>query len=423
MDHQDQKEARWPPARLFAFRFAFVYLVLYNLPSPLGYLPYTRSLGERYELLWQKVVPWFAKHILHLSHQISYSPYEGDTPYEYVKVLCFLTLALTSAIVWLFSDRSRENHAKLQRWLFVYVRIVVGAAMISYGAGKIFQRQFVDPDLYKLLQPHGKSSLMDLLWTFMGASGGYRVFTGCIELLCGIFLFIPRLATLGALIGAAALANIFALNVFYGVWVKLYSFHLFFMCIFLLLPQTQQFLNFLVLNRTAEPAPETPLFNRKRLNTGALVLQLLLAVFLVSHELYQSHDVEKQKFASRPPFYGIWMVDEFTLAGKIAPPLLTDTTRWQRVIFEYPNGVGVQSMSGSWTGYRLRRDMEKKTFAMENRDATKKFAFTFVSPEAQSLALEGTDGTNPISVSLHRVDEKQFTLLDQKIHWISEDPD
>lgn len=42
--------------------------------------------------------------------------------------------------------------------------------------------------------------------------------------------------------------------------------------------------------------------------------------------------------ASRPPFYGIWMVDEFTLGGKVLPPLWTDESHWQSGLSVSPNG-------------------------------------------------------------------------------------
>ncbi len=96
--------------------------------------------------------------------------------------------------------------------------------------------------------------------------------------------------------------------------------------------------------RTAEPESETPLFSRNRLNAGALAVQLFLCAFLVCYNLYQAFDFEKQQLAGRPPFYGIWVVDEFTYAGNVVPPLLRDKTRWQRVIFHYPKGVCIQSI-------------------------------------------------------------------------------
>jgi hypothetical protein len=40
-----------------------------------------------------------------------------------------------------------------------------------------------------------------------------------------------------------------------------------------------------------------------------------------------------------PPLYGIWDVDEFLIDGQVRPPLLTDTGRWRRVIFERPGSA------------------------------------------------------------------------------------
>jgi hypothetical protein len=424
MENQDQETANWSRVNLLAFRFAFVYLVLYNLPFPLGVLPYTGSLAQRYQILWHKLVPWVGRHVLHLSHEIMTSNNcSGDTTYDYVRVLCFFGLALAASALWSFLDRSHSNYQRLHEWLRSYVRLSVGAAMLMYGAGKIFQVQFPQPNLYKLLEPYGDFSPMGLLWTFMGASRGYSVFTGCVQLLGGILLFVPRMTTLGALVGLAISSNIFVLNVYCDVPVKLYSLHLLLFCFFLVLPEARRLVNFFLLNRRVD---ETALFNHRRLNAGALVVQLTLGAFLVCSYLYREHNYEKQNFgiASRPPFYGIWIVDEFTLGGKVLPPLLTDETRWQRVVFQFPKGVGVQSMNGGLTGYSLRRDMAKKTFAMEKpNDPKKKFEFTFSSPDSQSLTLEGSDGGNEIRVKLHRMDEKQFALLGGSFHWINEDAD
>jgi uncharacterized membrane protein YphA (DoxX/SURF4 family) len=424
---ETQDPARWPHPTLFAFRFAFVYLVLYNLPFPFGpfALPHTESVSAKYQFLWHHFVPWVGKRLLHLRHDITnFSNGSGDTTYDYVLVLCYLTLALAAAVLWSFLDRSHSDYPKLHQWLRLYVRLSVGAVLLSYGAAKLFQQQFHSPTWYELLGTYGESSPMDLLWIFMGTSRGYCIFTGCVEMFSGILLFIPRWTTLGGLFGIAAMSNVFAINLFYDVPVKLYSLHLLLMCAFLVLPDARRLADFFVLNRAAEPAAITTLFSRHRLNAGALLVQLLLGGFLFCSDLYQSHGLEKQEVASRPPFYGIWVVDDFKLDGKATPPVMTDEVRWQRMIFQFPKGVGIQSMNGAWTGYWLHRDMEKKTFNIDKpNDPTKKFSFTFSNLDPQSLILDGSDGANQIRVRLHRVDEKQFALLGAVPHWIHEDAD
>jgi hypothetical protein len=427
MENQDQAAADWSRMQLLAFRFAFVYLVLYFLPFPFGAFPHTGSVAQKYDSLWHKLVPWVGKHVLHCSHEIMTSRNcSGDTTYEYLRVLCFLGLAFAASLLWSFLDRSHANYQRMHQWLRAYVRLSVGAAMLMFGAAKIFQVNFPQPNLYKLLEPLGDYSLMGLLWTSTGASRGYSIFAGSVQMFAGILLFVPRLTTLGALVGLAVLSHIFALTVGYDVPVKLYSLHLLLVCFLLVLPDAQRLVDFFLLNRSVAPSPETTLFNHRLLNASALVAQLTLGGFLVCSHLYRAHDYEKRNFgmASRPPFYGIWTVDEFMISGKVLPPPLTDDTRWHRAIFQFPKKVGIQSMSGSWTEYWLHRDMVKKTFAMEKpNDPKKGFEFTFSNPDSQSLTLEGNDGGNEIRVKLHRVDGKQFALLGGGFHWITEDAD
>ncbi|PYU79836.1 MAG: hypothetical protein DMG50_22615 [Acidobacteria bacterium] len=427
MENQDQAAADWSRVQLFAFRFAFVYLILYFLPFPFGAFPHTGSLAQKYESLWHKLVPWAGKHVLHLSHEIMTSTNcSGDTTYEYVRVLCFLGLAFAASVLWSFLDRSRPNYQRIHQWLRSYVRLSVGAAMLVFGAAKIFLVHFPQPNLCKLLEPLGDYSLMGLLWTFTGASRGYSVFAGCVQMLSGILLFVPRLTTLGALVGLAVFSHIFALTVCYDVPVKLYSLHLLLVCFFLVLPDARRLVDFFLLNRSVAPCRETALFNHKPLNASAFIAQLTLGGFLACSYLYGAHDYQNRLFgmASRPPFYGIWVVDEFTLGGKALPPLLTDETRWQRVVFQFPKKVGIQSMNGAWTGYWVREDMAKKTFAMEKANGLRnEIEFTFSNPDSRSLTLEGSDNGSAIRVKLHRVDEKQIALLGGGFHWISEDAD
>ena len=427
MEKQDQAAAHWSRVELLAFRFAFVYLILYYLPFPFGALPHTGRVAQKYESLWHKLVPWVGKHVLHLSHEIRTSTNcSGDTTYDYVRVLCFLFLAFAATVLWSFLDRPHRNYQRIHEWLRSYVRLSVGAAILMYGAAKIFRMHFPPPNLYKLLEPLGDYSPMSLLWTFTGASRGYSIFAGGVQMLGGILLFVPRLTTLGALVGLVVFSNIFALNLGYDLPVKVYCLHLLLVCLFLLLPDALRLVNFFLLNRSVAPSPETGLFHHKRQNAVALVAQLTLGGFLVCSCLYRAHDFEKQNFgrASRLPFYGIWTVDEFLLGGKALPQLLTNDLRWQRVVFQFPEKVGIQSMDSSWTVYWLHQDMAKKTIAMEKpNDPKKEFEFTFLNPDSRSLTLEGSDGRNEIRVKLHRVDEKQFALLSGDFHWIHEDAD
>jgi hypothetical protein len=55
---------RWHPFTRTAFRFAFVYLLLYNLPFPLTVFPYVDRAAEFYNSFWNWIVTRVARAVL-----------------------------------------------------------------------------------------------------------------------------------------------------------------------------------------------------------------------------------------------------------------------------------------------------------------------------------------------------------------------
>jgi hypothetical protein len=416
----------WRLSSRIMFRFAFAYLVLYNLPFPVNAIPNAEFVDRVYTSLWNWVVPWVGAHVLHLSYEITVLPNgSGDTTWNYVQVFCFFILAVIATIAWSLLDRKRQSYTRLYDWLRVYVRFALGVAMISYGSYKVIQSQFPPPSLDRLLQPFGDASPMGLLWTFMGASQSYNLFTGLGEMLGGVLLFVRRTTLLGALVSIAVMSQIVMLNFSYDVPVKLYSLHLLAMAIFLVVPDARRLANVLVLNRAAEPAELMPLFGRQWLNRSALVLVTVCLVAFVGWTLYGSYSARKLygDLAERSPLRGIWEVEEFQVDGQILPLLLTDATRWRRVIFDYPGLIAVQQMSDSRIRYALALDTEKKTLDLSKRGDPKwKATLTYEQPEPTVLTLTGQLDGQQIRAKLRRTDESRFLLRSRGFHWINEYP-
>lgn len=418
--------ARWRFTTRVAFRFAFAYFVLYIIPFPVDLLPFTTTLLEKYQNLWQAIVPWVGKHVLRLSYDITVFPNgSGDTTYNYVQVLCFMVIAAVAAAVWSALDRRRPGYDRLNQWLRLYVRFSLASAMIGYGAFKVIPIQMPAPFLTRLLQPYGESSPMGLLWTFIGASKGFEIFTGCAELLAGLLLILPRTAMLGALVCLANTTMIFVLNMCYDVPVKLYSFHLLVMSLFLLGPDFRRLANLFLLNRAVEPARIHQFFKRRRLNHAFLALQVLFGLYLVGSSLYGSYKQSKVYGAGAPtpPLYGIWSVEEFSVDGQVLPPLLTDTTRWQRAIFQFPEMVTIQPMTGPNQRFKLALDMDGKTLSLGKQDNPDwKAGFSFDRPDPETLTLQGEFEGRKTSAKLVRFDESKFLLRNRGFNWIQEYP-
>jgi hypothetical protein len=176
---------------------------------------------------------------------------------------------------------------------------------------------------------------MAVLWASIGASRSYEFFTGCAEIVGGLFLFIPRTTLLGALICAASMTNVFILNMTYDVNVKGWSSHLILMSAFLLAPDAKRLMNMFLLNRPVQPSFRVPLFRSPSVDRAAQGVILLVGVILLAGGFNSAVRRYRAEVAEPlPPLYGIWTVEDFSVDGQSRPPLITDNVRWRLVVFE-----------------------------------------------------------------------------------------
>ena len=416
----EQPQRRWRPFTRMAFRFAFVYFLLYNLPFPLNAFPYVEKVGSFYDSFWIWLVPQVGRATLHREVSTAFNG-SGDRTYDFLLVACLLLIALVSTVIWTLLDRKRPAYPTLYRWLNLYVRFALGTAMIGYGAFKVISSQFPAPTLDRLMQSYGDSSPMGLLWTFMGASEPYTMFVGFAEMISGILLFSRKTSTLGALMSIGVLSNVVALNFSYDVPVKLYSSHLLAMAIFLVLPDVRRLANFLILNRPVEPVRVQPFFQRKLWHRGAQVFASLFLIAVVGISLYQSYD-QRRSFISRgrSPLYGVWEVEEFSLGQA---PATTSAPRWRRMVFDFPGRVVVQTATDAPERLGLELDQDKRTLTLRKRDDpswNSVLTYEQVSPEVVRLA--GALNGSEMTARLRRSDERKFLLIDRGFHWINEFP-
>jgi uncharacterized membrane protein YphA (DoxX/SURF4 family) len=421
---QAEPAPRWNPALLIAFRFVFSYLILYNISTFIDLIPFTDTISEKYEQVWQRLVPWIGSHVLHLAQPITiFSNGSGDTTYDYVKLLPQLVIAVVATLAWSFMDRRRTNYRVLHQWFMLLMRIALGITMISYGAVKVIKSQFPDPSLARMIQPFGDASPMGLLWTFMGASRAYNIFTGGVECLGGFLLFIPRLTTLGALVSIGALTNIFILNMSYDVPVKLFSFHLLLMAVVLAAPDLRRLAEFFLFHRQVQLSTYSPRLRRRWTRwvlVGAQVLILGYYSIISFVHSYQSFI----RYNAKPPLYGIWSVDEFSVDNQVIPVSAKDPARWHRLIVDNRFEVSLQSIDGARDRYRSSYDMPGKKITLTKRDnpTLPALNLSFTNPQSDSMELEGTVDGKHLYVKLHRSPEPAFLLNTRGFHWINEYP-
>ncbi|HLY64423.1 MAG TPA: DoxX family protein [Chloroflexota bacterium] len=422
---------QWSLATRIGFRFVFSYFLLYLGPGAVGALGLRdRVISTPYRAMWMaiwhSVVPWVGENLLHLKGDFREIPNgSGDELYDYILVLCICVLAVVVTAVWSWMDRRRPNYQRLHAWLRLLMRLSIAAPMIGYGVNKLFQAQFPEPPLVRLIDPLGQTSPMGFLWTFMGYSRAYSFFGGLGETLGGVLILVPQFTALASLITIGVMSNVFMLNMCYDVPRKIYSIHIILICTFLLLPELRRLANLFVFNRTAEPALETPLFTKSNWNRLALLFQIGYGVLALSTASYQARQ-DEVKYATHlsPAVRGIWYVDDFTLDNVPHLPLLTDKERWKQVVLDTPNLINVQMMDETLQQYPLRLDEQQNTLRFADIGSPHwKGEFTIEHSQPDSMTLTGEVDDRPMVVHLRRLDIKdpnKFLLINRGFHWVNQ---
>ena len=346
----------------------------------------------------------------------------GDKVFDWVFFFALFVFSAAGTVVWSSLDRKRENYATAYKWFRLFIRFALAGMLIAYGMAKVIPVQMPFPSLLKLVEPYGNFSPMGVLWSSIGAIPAYEMFAGCAEVLAGILLIVPRTTTLGALLAVADMTQVFVLNMTYDVPVKLLSFHLILLALFLLAPEMQRLADFFVLNRPVERSGGFPLFEGQRANRIALAVQVVFGIYLLGADLYYWRAAAHARGeAIKSPLYGIWNVDNVEVDGKPRALLVTDPTGWRRVIFYH--GVGFQHMDDSFARYGASIDVKKGTIALTNpEDANWRAGFIFHRVATDRMTIDGKMDNHRVHMGLSLVDASKFMLVSRGFHWIQDYP-
>jgi len=372
------------------------------------------------------MVEWTAAHVFAVTRPLVVTGSgSGDKMFDWAQAFCFLVIAAVVTVAWSFVARRRESHVRLHVWFRLFLRFALGSTLISYGSAKAIPLQMPYPSLARLVEPFGHFSPMGVLWSSIGASRPYEIFTGCAELTAGILLVIPSTVTLGALVSLACAIQIFILNMAYDVPVKLFSFHLILMSLFLLAPDARRLLNALVLDRPADRSPVPSPGGTARAIRIGVILQMVFGAYLVGMNIRGSLEGWKQYGGGAPksPLYGIWNVAYMSIDDVERAPLITDNDRWRRVMFDRPTAVTFQRMDDTFARFGSKIDMETKSLTLSKRDDPKWTAtFSIEQPAADRMILKGAmDGKN-VQMRLELFPRERFLLVNRGFNWIQEYP-
>lgn len=405
----------WHPLTRIAFRFCFVYFGLFCLLFAQILFVYLGIVGRwlpQDAIIWQMkalepLFTWVGDHVFGVAAVLHLDSGSGDQAVIWVMVFVLAVIAAVATLIWSVLDRRRPAYDRLYAWFAMFLRLSLAGQMLFYGVAKVIPTQMPSPPLAALLQPFGELTPMSVLWLQVGSSHPYEIALGAVEVAGGLLLFWNRTALLGALISLAAMAQVFLLNMTYDVPVKLLSSHLLLLSAFLVAPYVGRLTNALLLQRPSEPMTQPALFGSPRANRAASAVVTLLALWVTTGIVIEGWSAWREYGDGRPKpeLYGIWAVTEFTADGVTLPPLTTDETRWQRVVFDEPGLITYQLMDGELV-----------------QAPTEDTAMRFERLAPSRLRAVGDLGGAHVTMSLEKVDLDSFTLRTRGFNWVQDYP-
>jgi predicted DCC family thiol-disulfide oxidoreductase YuxK/uncharacterized membrane protein YphA (DoxX/SURF4 family) len=382
--------------------------------------PFTWLVGQHTSIT-QGVVGWAGE--LLTGAEVSFQQTgSGDRLANYLDVSLDFLIAAAIVIAWWVWRRSKPISPRVADFGRVLLRYYLAYVMFAYGFAKIFPLQFpgLGPD--RLLQSYGDSSPMGLLWTFMGASAGYQIFAGCAEALGGFLLLFRRTTLLGSLIVAIVMTNVFAMNMFFDVPVKLYSFHYLVFAIVLAIPDLPRLAGLFVANVPVWPRDLRPFWGRSRwLNHAAGVAKLALIALLLYSNIASGYTqmYTRGPWAAAHPLRGVYQVEAFTIDGEPG----ADAERWVRVGLNAPFIGTVQRADGTAERMRLSVDDEASSFTLYDRSLSEPpdEALAWERLDDGAILVRGVFEGRDIEATLRPL-ETESLLTTRGFRWINEYP-
>ena len=415
---------QWTFIRKIAFRFIFIFFSLILFPFPLNVIPKSDLIFKYYDQLWTAFINWSAKVFFQIEQTLEMKfTGSGDMLYNWMWYFCIILAAFVLGIIFTMFDRKRSNYNKLQGWFNLILRYYLAYILLNYGIIKLFYLQFSSPSLETLFHTYGQSSPMHLMWTFMGFSKGYTIFSGAAETIAGLLLLFGRTKTLGALIAFGVMLNVFVLNMCYDIPVKQFSFQLLLMASYLISLDWRRLFRLFILNKAVAKPYETPLLENKNSKMILLTIQLIFVCFVVISMVIQNTKSQKLYGEKREKstLYGVYDVTTFVDNNDTIPPLLGDQHRWKKVLFDYPDRISIITMDDNILRFKSEIDTASQRIKLTDYSAGDSYEILFEKNE-QDLALSGNLYGKDLFMELTYYDISNFALLNRGFHWINEVP-
>lgn len=331
----------WRPKEIFLLRLGFLFFAILSIPYDLNLF---RSLSGGIFSFEN----WFQLATYRTSF-IPESLYVGINLEGYYNWLIALVLALAGVFFWGKSKYGKNtvDHDQLYYWLRVLLRYRLALAAIFLGIVKFLPIQIPDATISDLHTEYGDYLLWKLYYLTNGISvAGYVPVIGLLEIGGGLFLLHKRTIVIGAGLLLAVFLNVVLINYVYAIGEQVYSSFLFLLAFVLILYDLPRLYSLLVRETTSYPDTFEPYYTDK----VGRVRPFLQVLFLLIIGVFSVQAYSSWKDANYPFPYeqglegtsGVYDVRDFVLNGDTLVYSLTDSVRWQNVVFEEWNTLSIR---------------------------------------------------------------------------------
>ena len=411
-----QKKEEWSAAARLLFKFICIYIILFALPV---------------QMLYQDLIIWFGQKFLGVEGEVSTAGTgSGDMLIHWLTFWFHLIIALLGTLIWTAIDRNRKTYHRAGEGLYIFVRYYLALVLFMYGISKIIPLQFSEPNLIRLTQEYGDSSPMGLAWTFMGFSTPYQMFAGWMEAIGAAMLLFRRTTLAGALVLTAVMTNVFMINMFFDVPVKLNSAHYLLLSIGLVSLHIKPLWDFLIMGRMARqnvrPFPVQEYRWRMITYTvkgifigGVLIAQI---VFVLS---------QLRSIPEPPEIAGIYEVEEFRLSGIPEALYDIDKDRWRRMVIDNRAAglVAIDYSTGDRVRFRATISSDSDTISARvpqnpriEHGSNIDLSAGFMQISENEFLLSGTLGNDSLYVRFKKIDHEDLLLVGRGFNWVNEFP-
>lgn len=318
----------------------------------------------------------------------------GDYPQNFRVLYQGMGLGAGLGLIFLFLYSKIPHAFAVQSLLITIIRYFLASIILSYGFAKVFASQF--PHLMANMDARFiELSPMRVAWSFFGYSRGYQIFLGWGEVIPAVLLLFRRTSLLGALIMFVVMLNVFLVNIFFDVCVKLNSGIYTVLSVYLLMQEFTRLWNFFIANKITGPRPEIVVERPRWLKISSMVLNfgaLAYILWTAGQGAFGTYKYASTHVANTP-VQGPWKtVSLYEWKNEAWIPMQrADTLFADRLFFDGFNGV-------------IRSDFVRD-----------RFRFTLDSAK-QQLAVNFTNSRNewniaPVTWKFDRVSPDSLNLL------------